>query len=141
MPAVPRAAYPAASPVLRPWLRTDGASEEGNAMTMIENLHGMLERGIDTALLRYSLGAELLKIGNADAAITHLREAIKHDAEYSAAWKVLGKALAESGKHDEAVDVLGQGIEVAERRGDIQAAKEMGVFRKRSQRVLDNPAD
>ena len=36
-------------------------------MTMIENLHGMLERGVDSALLRYSLGNELLKAGDADA--------------------------------------------------------------------------
>jgi predicted Zn-dependent protease len=105
-------------------------------MTMIENLHGMLERGIDSALLRYSLGSELLKVGDADAAIAHLREALRHDAEYSAAWKTLGKALAHSGEHAEAVDVLGHGIEVAERRGDVQAAKEMGVFRKRSQKAL-----
>ncbi|MGB5254647.1 MAG: tetratricopeptide repeat protein, partial [Sedimenticolaceae bacterium] len=106
---------------------------EGAAMTMIENLHGMLERGVDSALLRYSLGSEFLKIGRADAAIAHLREALKLDAEYSAAWKMLGKALATAGNHDEAVDVLNQGIAVAERRGDAQAAKEMGVFRKRSQ--------
>lgn len=106
-------------------------------MTMIDNLHGMLERGVDSALLRYSLGSEFLKIGNPDAAISHLREALRFDAEYSAAWKALGKALASSGNHAEAVDVLGQGIEVAERRGDVQAAKEMGVFRKRSQKELD----
>lgn len=106
-------------------------------MTMIENLHGMLERGVDSALLRYSLGNELLKIGHADAAIAHLREALKFDAEYSAAWKMLGKALAMAGNHDEAVDALDQGIVVAERRGDAQAAKEMGVFRKRSQKALD----
>jgi predicted Zn-dependent protease len=106
------------------------------AVTMIENLHGMLERGIDTALLRYSLASELLKVGKADAAIAHLREALRFDAEYSAAWKMLGKALATTGNHAEALDVLQQGIEVAERRGDIQAAKEMGVFRKRSQKAL-----
>jgi predicted Zn-dependent protease len=105
-------------------------------MTMIENLHGMLERGVDSALLRYSLGNELLKAGDADAAIAHLREALKLDAEYSAAWKILGKALASIGEHAEAVDILGQGIEVAERRGDIQAAKEMGIFRKRSEKAL-----
>jgi predicted Zn-dependent protease len=97
----------------------------------------MLERGVDSALLRYSLGNELLKVGKADAAIAHLREALRFDAEYSAAWKELGKALASSGNHAEAVDVFGQGIEVAERRGDIQAAKEMGVFRKRAQKALD----
>jgi predicted Zn-dependent protease len=105
-------------------------------MTIIENLHGMLERGVDSALLRYSLGNELLKIGDADAAIAHLREAIKFDADYSAAWKELGKALTSTGNHAEAVEVLDQGIEVAERRGDIQAAKEMGVFRKRAEKAL-----
>lgn len=105
-------------------------------MTMIDNFHGMLERGIDGALLRYSLGNELLKAGEADAAITHLREALKLDEAYSAAWKSLGKALATNGQHAEAVDVLEQGIAVAESRGDIQAAKEMKVFRKRSQAAL-----
>ena len=105
-------------------------------MTMIENLHGMLERGVDSALLRFSLGSELLKVGDADSAIGHLRQALHFDAEYSAAWKMLGKALASSGNHAEAIDVLDQGIEVAERSGDIQAAKEMVVFRKRSQKAL-----
>lgn len=105
-------------------------------MKMIENLQGMLERGVDSALLRYSLGSELLKIGDADAAIAHLRAALHFDAEYSAAWKALGRALADSGKHAEAVDVFGHGIEVAERRGDIQAAREMAVFRKRAQQVV-----
>jgi len=105
-------------------------------MTMIENLHGMLERGVDSALLRYSLGNELLKSGDVDNAIAHLRQALHFDADYSAAWKMLGKALASCGNHAEAVDVLEQGIEVAERSGDIQAAKEMMVFRKRSQQAL-----
>ena len=109
-------------------------------MTMLENLHGMLERGVDSALLRYSLGSELLKIGDADAAIAHLREALRFDADYSAAWKMLGKALDSAGNHAEAVDVLGQGIEVAERQGDIHAAKEMGVFRKRAQQALRQDA-
>lgn len=105
-------------------------------MTIIDNLHGMLERGVDSALLRYSLGNELLKIGDTDAAIAHLREALRFDADYSAAWKELGKALTSTGNHAEALEVLGQGIEVAERRGDIQAAKEMGVFRKRAEKAL-----
>lgn len=105
-------------------------------MTMIDNLHGMLERGIDGALLRYSLGNELLKAGDPDTAISHYREALKLDESYSAAWKALGKALASSDQHAEAVDVLQKGIAVAESRGDIQAAKEMGVFLKRSRAAL-----
>jgi predicted Zn-dependent protease len=110
---------------------------EAIAMTMIENLQGMLERGVDSALLRYSLGNEFLKAGDADTAIEHLRQALDFDAEYSAAWKMLGKALALSGRHAEAVDVLAKGIEVAERGGDLQAAKEMGVFHRRSQKTLE----
>ena len=109
-------------------------------MTMIENLHGMLERGVDSALLRYSLGTEFLKAGDADTAIEHLRQALDFDGEYSAAWKMLGKALASSGNHAEAVDVLAKGIEVAERGGDLQAAKEMGVFHRRSQKALEGAA-
>lgn len=109
-------------------------------MTMIENLHGMLERGVDSALLRYSLGSELLKIGDTDAAIDHLRQALRFDADYSAAWKMLGRALAEIGQHAEAVEVLDKGIEVAERRGDVQAAKEMGVFRRRAEKALHGDA-
>ena len=105
-------------------------------MTMIDNLHSMLERGVDGALLRYSLGHELLKDGNVDAAIAHLREALRLDETYSAAWKGLGKALASTGDHHEAVDVLERGITIAEQRGDIQAAKEMGVFLKRSRQQL-----
>jgi predicted Zn-dependent protease len=105
-------------------------------MTMIENLNGMLERGVDTALLRYSLGNELLKIGDAEAAVPQLRAALAFDPAYSAAWKLLGKALAGAGRHAEALDALAQGIEVAERRGDVQAAKEMAVFRKRSEKAL-----
>ena len=109
-------------------------------MTMLENLHGMLERGVDSALLRYSLGSELLKVGDADTAVIHLREALRFDADYSAAWKMLGKALDSACNYAEAVDVLGQGIEVAERQGDIQAAKEMGVYRKRAQQALQQEA-
>ena len=106
-------------------------------MTMIENLHGMLERGIDSALLRYSLGNELLKTGDAQAAAAQLREALRLDAEYSAAWTMLGRALSEAGEHAEALEVFERGIAVAEQRGDIQAAKEMAVFRRRAQKALD----
>lgn len=106
-------------------------------MTMLENLQQMLERGVDGALLRYSIGNEFLKNGDADAAIDHLREAVKLDSEYSAAWKTLGKALSAAGQHEEALTVLDQGIAVADRRGDVQAAKEMGVFRKRAHKAIN----
>ena len=54
-----------------------------------------------------------------------------HDPGYSAAWKVYGRALAEAGRAEEAIEAYRRGIEAAESKGDIQAAKEMRVFRRR----------
>ncbi|NIP73527.1 MAG: tetratricopeptide repeat protein [Gammaproteobacteria bacterium] len=100
-------------------------------MSLIENIEKMLAAGQDNAMLRYSLGNEYLKAGDARRAAEHLRRALEQDPNYSAAWKSYGKALAEAARTDEAIRAYEKGIEVAERRGDKQAAKEMGVFRKR----------
>lgn len=100
-------------------------------MSMIDNLEKMLAGGQDNALLRYTLGSEYLKAGDAERAIVHLAEAVRQDANYSAAWKLYGKALAEAGRVEDAEKTYAQGIEVAEARGDVQAAKEMKVFLKR----------
>jgi Tfp pilus assembly protein PilF len=105
-------------------------------MGIIDNLEAMLNRGQDSALLRYSLGAEYLKSDDNAHALAHLAEAVRLDPGYSAAWKLYGKALSASGRNAEAVDAFDQGIEVAEAKGDIQAAKEMKVFRKRAERAL-----
>jgi hypothetical protein len=45
-------------------------------------------------------------------------------------------ALAALGHHVEAVAAFDQGIATAESKGDVQAAKEMRVFRKRAQKAL-----
>ena len=97
----------------------------------IANLEKMLDGPRDGALLRYSLGNEWLKAGDAAKAAAFLRTAIELDADYSAAWKLLGKALAENGEFQASLDAYEQGIRVAQARGDIQAAKEMTVFVKR----------
>jgi Flp pilus assembly protein TadD len=100
-------------------------------MGIIENFEAMLAAGQDSALLRYTLGGAYLKEKRYAPAIEHLRKAVELDPEYSAAWKSLGKVLAEAGERAEAVSAYRQGVEVAERRGDKQAAKEMAVFLKR----------
>ncbi len=100
-------------------------------MSMIANFEKMLASGQDNALLRYSLGNEYLKTGDADTAVQHLRRAVEQDAAYSAAWKLLGKALTEAGDTAAAITAYSTGIDVAERKGDKQAAKEMQVFLKR----------
>jgi predicted Zn-dependent protease len=103
---------------------------------LIDTLLRMLGSGRDDALLRYSLGNEYLKSEDPAAAIPHLRAAVAHDPGYSAAWKLLGKALESSGALAEALEAFREGIAVAERKGDKQAAKEMTVFTRRIERRL-----
>jgi tetratricopeptide (TPR) repeat protein len=105
-------------------------------MSIIDNLEAMLQRGQDSALLRYSLGGEYLKTDKTERALEHLAEAVQLDPDYSAAWKLYGKALTATGRHAEAIAALDRGIAVAEAKGDIQAAKEMKVFRKRAERAI-----
>ena len=103
-------------------------------MGMIENLKAMLEKGQDNALLRFSLGSALLGNGEAEQAVEHLAEAVRQDPEYSAAWKVYGKALQAVGNKIDAMSAFESGIAAAEHKGDKQAAKEMQVFLRRLQK-------
>jgi Tfp pilus assembly protein PilF len=105
-------------------------------MGIIDNFEAMLARGQDSALLRYSLGNEYLKADDPARAVDHLAEAVRLDPGYSAAWKVYGKALSALGRHAEAIGAFDQGIATAESKGDVQAAKEMRVFRKRAEKAL-----
>lgn len=105
-------------------------------MSTIENLEKMLAQRRDNALLRYALGNEYLKADNPCNATVHLREAVRQDPGHSASWKLLGRALAETGELSEALDTYRQGIAVAEKKGDIQAAKEMTVFARRIEKQL-----
>jgi predicted Zn-dependent protease len=104
-------------------------------MDMIERFEALLAAGKDGALLRFSLGNAYLKAGDAGKAAQHLRAAVAADPAYSAAWKLLGKALEAQSAFDEAIAAYGKGIAAAEARGDKQVAREMGVFLKRLERA------
>lgn len=100
----------------------------------IKPLLGMLQQGRDSALLRFSLGNEYLAAEQFEAAVPHLQTAVELDPAYSAAWKLLGKCLAELGRNEAAIDAYSRGIVVAAQKGDRQAVKEMTVFRRRLQK-------
>jgi predicted Zn-dependent protease len=104
-------------------------------MSVLANFLKMLEAGKDGALLRFSLGNEYAKAGDAANAALHLRRAVELDPEYTAAWKLLGRMLADSGLTAEALAAYTEGIAVAGRRGDKQAQKEMQVFARRLTRA------
>ncbi len=97
---------------------------------MIDNLEKLIGTPRDGALLRYSLGLEHAKAGNADRAVEYLREAVARDPKFSAAWKALGKVLQDIDPAA-ALQAYRQGIEAARAKGDRQAEKEMTVFVRR----------
>jgi predicted Zn-dependent protease len=108
---------------------------------LIASLEKMLGSPRDGALLRFSLGGEYLKSAEPAKAAAHLREAVRRDPGYSAAWKLLGRALADSGANLEALAAYKEGIGVAQKKGDKQAAKEMAVFAKRLEKQLGLDGD
>ena len=103
---------------------------------MISGLEKLLGTPRDGALLRYSLGLEYAKAGNPARAVEHLREAVARDPLYSAAWKLLGKTLADAERPEEALAAYREGIAAAQKKGDRQAEKEMTVFARRLEKRL-----
>jgi Tfp pilus assembly protein PilF len=103
---------------------------------VIANLQKLIGTPRDGALLRYALGNAYLKDGDARKAQSHLAEAVARDPAYSAAWKLLGQALAQTGQPQAALDAYRRGIAVAEHKGEQQAAKEMAVYARRIEKQL-----
>jgi predicted Zn-dependent protease len=101
------------------------------ASPAIERLEKLLGTPRDGALLRFALGTEYLKIENTTKAIEHMRHAVATDAGYSAAWRALGRSLEAAGQDAEALLAYRSGIAAAQKKGDKQAEKEMGVFARR----------
>ena len=97
----------------------------------ITGLEKLLATGRDNDLLRFGLGNAYLQQGQTEQAITHLQAALIFNPNYSAAWKLLGKALTDTGQTEAARQAYLDGIAAAEKTGDKQALREMQVFAKR----------
>jgi len=107
-----------------------------NKSAALVSFERMLAAGKDSALLRYSIGNEHAKAKGWPAAAEALARAVALDADYTAAWKLYARALLETGQPQAALDAYRQGIDVARRKGDRQAEKEMTVFARRIERAL-----
>ncbi len=103
-------------------------------MSTTDSFLAMLDKGMDNAMLRYSLGNAYFTEKNYEQSIVHFKAALEHDPKYSAAWKLLGRCYFESGLYSEAIETLRQGITVAAEKGDKQAEKEMSVFLRRAEK-------
>jgi Tfp pilus assembly protein PilF len=109
------------------------------AQDLITSLEALLAKGNDAPGLRFALATRYLAAGDAPAAVRHAEAALALDATYSAGWKVLGQARTAAGDERGAAESFRRGIEVAEARGDRQAAKEMQVFLRRIEKRAGGP--
>ncbi|MGE6793930.1 hypothetical protein SAMN05216206_1477 [Pseudomonas guineae] len=104
-----------------------------------EALEKMLAKGMDNALLRFGLGKGYLDAGDFPLAAQHLQRCVQFDPKYSAAWKLLGKALLAAAQPLAAQHAWEQGMTAAQAHGDKQAEKEMTVFLRKLAKQL--PSD
>lgn len=95
---------------------------------MLESLQKMLAQGMDNPMLRFGLGKGYLDAGDDAQAAIHLQRCVEQNPKYSAAWKLLGKALQANGDLEGARRAWEQGLAAASAQGDKQAEKEMSVF-------------
>ena len=102
---------------------------------MLESLEKMLAQGMDNPMLRFGLGKGYLDAGDAERAVTHFRRCVELDPKYSAAWKLLGRALQSCGNTHEARAAWEKGLLAAQAHGDKQAEKEMTVFLRKLDKV------
>ncbi len=97
----------------------------------IEGLTELLDEDPEDTTTRFMLGTELAKAGDHATASAHFAEIVARDADYTAAWRGLGRALVALGEIDRARDVFTRGLAVADRTGDLQSGKEMASFLRR----------
>lgn len=107
---------------------------------MLEGLEQLLAKGVDNALLRFGLGKAYLDQGDYARAAEHLQRCVAFDPQYSAAWKLLGKAFAAQAEHANARQAWERGLAAAREHGDKQAEKEITVFLKRLDRQHPAPS-
>jgi uncharacterized protein HemY len=102
----------------------------------IASFKAMLARGQDNEMLRYTLGGACLDAEQYADAIEHLTQAVTLKPDYTAAWKLLGRAHAAAGDPSAAVIAFDHGLLAGEANGDKQGVKEIEVFRKRALKAI-----
>ena len=105
-------------------------------MSIIENLERMLATGRDDAMLRFGLGSAYFNEKQFESAVQQLEACLRHDENYSAGYKVLGKAYFLKGDLDNAQRVFEAGKPIAVDQGDKQTQKEIAIFLKKIDQKL-----
>lgn len=103
-------------------------------MSIIERLEAALQSGADSAQLRFGLASACFREARFADARRHAGVAVDLAPDYSAAWRLLGRALIELEEPAAALAAFERGVAVAQQHGDMQLVREMQVYIKRLQR-------
>jgi len=98
---------------------------------IIEALEARLEMDEDSPILRFGLGSAYFQGKEYAKAILHLETCLILDPGYSAAYKILGRALAMTGETEKARTVFETGLQIASAKGDKQVEREITTFLKK----------
>ena len=98
-------------------------------------LRELVDEAPDDKMLWFGLGQTLLQLSEPSDAVDAFRNATQLDADYTAAFRDLGRALLESGDPCEAARVFAHAIALAEKTGDLQTGREIHVFLRRAEQA------
>lgn len=97
----------------------------------IDMFKEVLKMDANDPMVHFGLGQEYLRGGHYPEAIEAFENAIRLNAGYSAAYRFMGECLEKSGQGPKAAEIYAKGIPIAEKQGDLEAAKAMRAFLKR----------
>jgi len=91
----------------------------------IEAFKAMVAAEPEQEMVWYGLANEYVKLERWDEAADALRQVVKLNADFTAAYQMLGTSLANQGRREEAQRAWTDGIEVANRTGAWKARQHM----------------
>jgi uncharacterized protein HemY len=95
------------------------------SQSRIEVFEAMARSQPDDVMVWYGLGSEYYKLEDWAKAAKALRRVIEINADYTAAYQMLGTALLNQGEAEEAQRVWQEGIKTADRTGAWKARQHM----------------
>jgi tetratricopeptide (TPR) repeat protein len=98
----------------------EAPADEDELARKVRTYRQLVELDAEDPMSHWSLGKALHEARDLAPAEHHLREAVRLDPRYSAAYLALGRVLIDRGAHDAAREVLTRGVQVADEKGDLQ---------------------
>jgi len=95
------------------------------SQSRIDAFEVMVREQPEEAMAWYGLANEYVKLQRWSQAADALRNVVRLNPDYTAAYQMLGTALASEGKRDEAREAWKQGVETATRTGAWKARQHM----------------